>query len=104
VFNFSDIRYIVIQDSSINAAMRSNDDIAHEKNAFPGGIDLNTSNGMQWKINKEGRGVEMNVDPSMIERVRREGISSLSPVIIRITPLTSVWSLIGLAQLGVPGK
>ena len=61
-----------------------------------GGIDLNTSNGMIWKIAKDGRGVEMRVDPAMIERVKREGISSLSPVIFRITPITSIWPLVGL--------
>ena len=65
--------------------------------AFPGGIDLNTSSGMQWKLSKDGRGVEMNVDPAMIERVRREGIDSLSPVIFKITPVASVWPLVGLA-------
>jgi hypothetical protein len=61
-----------------------------------GGIDLNTSNGMQWKVSKDGQGVEMNIDPAMIERVRREGIDSLSPVIFRITPVTSIWPLVGL--------
>ena len=61
-----------------------------------GGIDLNTSNGMQWKVSKDGAGVEMNIDPAMIERVRREGIDSLSPVIFRITPVTSIWPLVGL--------
>jgi hypothetical protein len=62
----------------------------------PGGIDLNTTNGMQWKVSKDGSGVEMNVDPAMIERVRREGINSLSPVIFKITPITSIWPLAGL--------
>jgi len=33
----------------------------------------------------------------MIERVRREGIDSLSPVIFKITPVASVWPLVGLA-------
>jgi hypothetical protein len=61
-----------------------------------GGIDLNTSNGMQWKVSKDGNGVEMNIDPAMIERIRREGIDSLSPVILRMTPVTSIWSLVGL--------
>jgi hypothetical protein len=61
-----------------------------------GGIDLNTTNGMQWKVSRDGRGVEMNIDPAMIERIRREGIDSLSPVILRMTPVTSIWSLMGL--------
>jgi len=61
-----------------------------------GGIDLNTSNGMQWKINRDGKGVEMNVDPAMIERAKREGVDTLSPVIFKITPVVSVWPLVGL--------
>ena len=61
-----------------------------------GGIDLNTSNGMQWKISKDGKGVEMNIDPAMIARIRREGIDSLSPVILRMTPVASIWPLMGL--------
>ncbi len=60
-----------------------------------GGIDLNTS-GMKWNVRKEDNGVEMNNDPAMIERIRREGIDSLSPVIFRITPVTSIWPLVGL--------
>ncbi|MBI3602766.1 MAG: hypothetical protein HY209_07745 [Candidatus Omnitrophica bacterium] len=66
------------------------------KEVTPGGIDLNTSSGMQWKISKDGKGVEMNIDPAMIERFKREGINSLSPVIFRITPITSVWPLVGM--------
>jgi len=62
----------------------------------PGGIDLNTSSGMQWKVSKDGKGVEMNVDAALIARVRREGIDSLSPVIFRITPIASIWPLVGL--------
>ena len=61
-----------------------------------GGIDLNTSNGMQWKVSKDGNGVEMNIDPAMIARIRREGIDSLSPVILRMTPVSDIWSLPGL--------
>jgi signal transduction histidine kinase len=64
--------------------------------ATNGGIDLSTSNGMQWKVSKDGRGVEMNIDAAMIERIRREGIDSLSPVIFRITPVVSIWPLVGL--------
>lgn len=62
----------------------------------PGGIDLNVSNGMQWKVSKDGAGVEMNITPALIERTKREGVNSLSPVIFRITPIASVWPLVGL--------
>jgi hypothetical protein len=62
------------------------------QSSIPGGIDFNTQ-GMSWKIGKDGKGVEMNIDPAMIERIKREGVDSLSPVIFRITPVTNIWSL-----------
>ena len=61
-----------------------------------GGIDLNTSSGMQWKVSKDGNGVEMNIDAAMIARIEREGIDSLSPEILKMTLVTSVWPLVGL--------
>jgi len=61
-----------------------------------GGIDLNTSNGMRWKVSKDGKGVEMDVDPAIIDRIQREGIDWLSPVIFKMTPVSSVWPLMGL--------
>jgi hypothetical protein len=63
-----------------------------------GGIDLNTSNGMQWKVSKDGNGVEMDINPAMIARVRREGINWLSPVIFKMTPVASVWPIVGLQE------
>ena len=61
-----------------------------------GGIDLSTSSGMQWTDTKVGDGVEMNVDPAMMARFRSEGISSLSAVVLKITPITSIWQFVGL--------
>jgi len=80
-----------------DAAMK----IAADKAALaPGGIDLNTTNGMQWMDSKDGQGVEMDIDPAMnrdiITRIRREGVDNLRPVILQMTPVTSVWSLMGL--------
>jgi hypothetical protein len=60
-----------------------------------GGIDLNTGH-INWDITKDSRGVQMDVDPAMLERIRHEGIASLSPVIFRITTITNVWSLFDL--------
>jgi hypothetical protein len=87
-------RSSVTKPQQTNAAMTA----PYENNPSwqQGGIDLNTSSGMQWKVSKDGKGVEMNIDPAMIERVRREGIDSLSPVILRITPVASIWPLVGL--------
>ncbi|MBF0511500.1 MAG: hypothetical protein HQL13_04135 [Candidatus Omnitrophica bacterium] len=60
-----------------------------------GGIDLNTSNNTQWKDNKNGQGVQIDITPAMIARVKREGINSLSLVIYWISPLVSIWPLVG---------
>ena len=65
-----------------------------------GGIDLKDSAGATH-IRKDGNGVEFAVDPAMIERVRREGVDSLTPLILRIEPVTDIWPLLGLA---VPKK
>ena len=62
----------------------------------PGGIDLNTIGGMKWKIAKDGKGVEMDINPTMIARFRRQGIDRLSPTILKITPVRSIWPLVGI--------
>ena len=92
------------EDGKIKLMQRANTSTATDKAAIAkviepnlkGGIDLNTSNGMQWQVTMDGKGVEMNVDAAAIARVRREGIDSLSPVIFRITPIASIWPLVGL--------
>jgi len=61
-----------------------------------GGIDLSTSNGMRWKDSKDGNGVEMDIDPVMIARIRKEGINRLSAVVLRMTPVASIWPLAGI--------
>ena len=86
--------------SSIAAAKRLRGDRASltkvmEEPGLKGGIDLNTSGGMRWKINKEGDGVEMNMSPAMIARIRRDGVD-LTPEILSITSIASIWPLVGL--------
>ena len=54
-----------------------------------GGIDLNTAN-MGMTVTKDANGgVEVNIDPAMIERIKAQGIQSADPIIIRITPITA---------------
>ena len=43
--------------------------------------------------------LKQNIDPAMIARIQREGIDSLSPVILKMTPITSIWSLVGVPKL-----
>ncbi len=61
----------------------------------PGGIDLQRS-GANTNVLKEGKGVEFKLDPAMIEKVRREGIQSLTPVILRVEPAVNIGILLGL--------
>ena len=67
-----------LNNPSESEAMRT--DIPVIAPANKGGIDLNTSNGMKWKDNKDGLGVQMDVDPAMVSRIERDGIDWLSPV------------------------
>ncbi len=60
-----------------------------------GGIDLNTAK-TDFSVQKEGAGVQMTVDAAMIERIKREGIDSLRPVIHQITPIESIWPILGI--------
>ena len=71
--------------------------IAESKGDIKGGIDL-TQGGMTWSFKKDGPGVEMNVNPALIERIRREGIHSLTPFILRVSdmPVINIWPLLGL--------
>ncbi len=61
--------------------------------AAKGGIDL-TARDAEIRVSKQGTGVQMSVDPALIERIKRDGIQRLRPVIFRITPITSIWSLL----------
>ena len=87
------IKDILIDAGVKDSAMKAKTDSAVDFTR--GGIDLNITNGMQTVI-RDGRGVEMTVDSAFTEHIRRIGIDSLSPVIFRITPVTSIWPLIGL--------
>ncbi|MDO8675675.1 MAG: hypothetical protein Q7K71_06145 [Candidatus Omnitrophota bacterium] len=80
----------VVTDDSVSGAKGPDQAMAAK-----GGIDLNAGN-MKWSVRKDGSGVEMKVDPALIERIKREGIDSLTPVIFRVTPVVSIWPLVGL--------
>ncbi len=63
----------------------------------PGGIDLNAAN-MGLVVEKDVQGgVKVTFDPAMIERIRRDGVQSVVPVIINITPIADIRPLLGLA-------
>ncbi|MBF0522960.1 MAG: hypothetical protein HQL24_07905 [Candidatus Omnitrophica bacterium] len=61
----------------------------------PGGIDLNAKN-LQMNISKDGKGVEFKFDAKMVEQFKRGDFTGVVPVIIRITPISSPFPLLGL--------
>jgi hypothetical protein len=65
--------------------------------ATPGGIDLNPSN-MGLSVSKDAQGgVTVTFDPALVERIRKEGVQSVVPVIINIVPISDIRPLLGLS-------
>ena len=56
-----------------------------EKN-IKGGVDLNARH-MGLDVARDGKGVEMELDPAMIADFQRGDFSGVVPFIIRITPV-----------------
>ena len=60
-----------------------------------GGIDLNAKK-MALLVTHEDKGISMKFDPALIAEFRRGDFSGIVPVIIRITPLKSVYPILQL--------
>lgn len=71
-----------------------------QKNIAPGGIDLNIDR-TQIKVSGRSQDVGMDISIKDIERYARFGIERLSPVVISISPLSSVWSFLNLPAVPV---
>ncbi len=74
-------------------------DAAMIKPEIRGGIDLDSTN-MGMSITQDANdGVKVDFDPAMVERIRKDGVQSVVPVIIQITPVTAdiIRPLLGLA-------
>jgi hypothetical protein len=67
-------------------------------NAFPGGIDLSQQDSALHIEKDANGGVKVDVDPAMIARVEREGMTEIDPVIIGMRP-ADVQSLFGVKIL-----
>jgi hypothetical protein len=63
--------------------------------AMYGGIDLSGQGAALHMVKDANGGVEVNVDPSLIARVEREGMSEVVPVIINMRP-ADIKSLFGV--------
>ena len=63
--------------------------------AVNGGIDLNAKH-MGLDISKEGAGVRMKFDAASIAEFQRGNFSGITPVILRIIPISSPFPLLGM--------
>jgi hypothetical protein len=71
---------------------------SQKKDIVDGGIDLTQSQGFRLKKDANG-GVQVDFDPAMIQRIRREGVYSVVPVIISMTHLLSVSLLLDVPSV-----
>ncbi len=64
--------------------------------AVDGGIDLQAATA-KTVVQKQGSGVDMAIDPAMLERVRAQGLETLVPKVLSIVPLTpaQIGALVG---------
>ena len=63
-----------------------------------GGIDLNAKN-MGLDVAKDGKGIQMKLDPAMIAEFQRGDFSGVVPVIIQIVPIQNPLATLGLNTL-----
>ena len=63
--------------------------------AMRGGIDFNPAN-LGMTVTQENGGVKMTIDPAEIERMKKQGVSGFTPVIINIVPIANIFPLLGL--------
>ncbi len=63
-----------------------------------GGIDLKDA-AKNTNVSKVGQGVEFELNAALIARIRKEGIESLTPVILKVEPVTNIGALVGLSPI-----
>jgi hypothetical protein len=82
---------VTLRDNAMATDLEANE-------SAPGGIDLNAAN-MGMKVQKDANGgVKIDIDPALIERIKREGVQSMVPVIIQMTPIADIRPLLGLSS------
>jgi len=63
----------------------------------PGGIDLNGQN-LRMDVTQDEHGMTMHFDPAMLEEFKKGDFSGISPVILRITPISDILPLLGIKK------
>jgi hypothetical protein len=61
----------------------------------PGGIDLNSKN-MDLDVAKDGRGVEINLDPAMVAEFQKGNFTGVEGIILRIVPIQSPLAILNM--------
>ena len=89
--------YLTILIQEGDAAMGEQKDFAAVVNPL-GGIDLNAKN-MGLDVAKDGKGIQMKLDPAMIAEFQRGDFSGVVPVIIQIVPIQNPLATLGLNTL-----
>ena len=69
----------------------------NHKNLVDGGIDINGKN-LTLDVTREGKGIEMKLDPAMVARFERGDFTGVVPVILKVTPLASPLPLLGMSE------
>jgi len=59
----------------------------------PGGIDLTPRN-MAMDITKEGKGIEMTLDPAMLAEFQKGNFTGVQGIILRIVPIQNLESIL----------
>ena len=62
-----------------------------------GGIDINGKN-LTLDVTREGKGIEMKLDPVIVARFERGDFTGVVPVILKVTPLASPLPLLGMSE------
>jgi hypothetical protein len=63
-----------------------------------GGIDFNPA-ALNLKVQRTGKGIQVQFDPAEIQRIKTEGVSGFTPVIINIMPIKSMLPALGLVSV-----
>ena len=86
-----------VADDALTSMERS--DRAQETNGakvVDGGIDLNGKN-LALDVTREGKGIELKLDPAMVARFECGDFTGVVPVILKVTPLSSPLPLLGMS-------
>jgi hypothetical protein len=103
-----DARVVSVNTAALDSAQKEK--LLTEVNGKPlardvGGIDLSADE-LDMTISRDDGGVRVQFDPAMIDQIRTEGVTTVVPVIIQMTPITrnGILPLLGLEPVDSNGQ